>query len=497
MATPPVFSYDKKFQIQILALMFRDYDFLTLAQDILNPSYFSDKILGWYFTAFRDYYQDYQMQMDSEAVRNELKKAVSAKRIKQQEVQTYVETFKKIESATSNKKYVTDEVITFSRHQAIKQAALEMPQLLQQNDFPAIETLWRQALSVGTVGFDLGIEYFTSYPQRIAERAAREEELTIPTGITSLDVVIGGGLHPGQLALWMAPTNKGKSVGLVHCGKRAVVEGRKVVYYTLELGGDDVSTRYDSSFTKIDVNQLNDNIYDVAKILEDIGKKFGNNLIIKSYPTKSASVDTLRSHLNRCAASGFVPDLVIVDYLDLLKPTTKRKEKREELSDITEDLRGLAGELNVPIWSATQSRRAAVAKDVHGEDDVAEDWGKMQIADIVITINQNSSEAINCDRTYPITDENGNVIDEVSYFGAYIRLLVAKNRNGPRWRTVGLGVDFNRMCFFVPSTDKILEEKEKEDQKKITKQNKQKGKITTSPTTTAPARRPPSAKPRT
>lgn len=422
------FPFGKEFQIKILSLMFHDFDFLIFAQEIVQPSYFADNVMAWFYTTMRDYFIDYQMRIDDPTLRNEMKKAAANKRIKAQEVQAYFNMYKKIIVTYDGKDYVIAELVAFCKHQAIKKASLEMPDLLTKNDFEAIEKIWKQALLVGASSSDIGTQYFVSWPERLGTRAVRLEEMTIPTGITGLDICIGGGLRSGQLGLWMAPTNRGKSVALVHCGKRAVIMRRKVIHYTLELSEDDVAERYDASFSRIPVKALLDQEADLARKLEDLGQRMGNSLIIKEYPTKTASMSTIRAHVQQCCAAGFYPDLIIIDYLDLLKPTTRRKEKREELTDIAEEMRGLFGELKIPGWSATQARRAAISKETHDEEDVAEDIGKMNISDIVVTINQTKKEA-----------ETGEM-----------RLLVAKNRNGPRWITVPIVTNLSRMSFYNP-----------------------------------------------
>lgn len=427
-AAMPKFPFDKEFQVKILSLMLHDFEFLIFSHELVKPSYFSDDVLSWFFKKIRDYFIDFQMKADDVYLRNEMKKAAARKQIKAQEVQAYFQAYKKVVTKYPGRDYLIAELTAFCRHQAIKKAALEMPGLLQKGDFDAIEEVWKETFTVGVASTDLGIQYFPSWPQRLGDRIHKLEEVTIPTGITTLDKLLSGGLKAGQLGLWMAPTGRGKSVVLVHCGKRALVMGKKVIHYTMELSGEDVAERYDASFSKIPVRRLIDEEPELAKKLENLGQRMGNSLIIKEFPTKVATVGMLKSHIMQCVASGFVPDLLIFDYIDLLKPSFRRKEKREELTDITEETRGLCGELKIPGWSATQSRRAAISKETHDEEDIAEDIGKINTADIGITLNQTKKEA-----------EEG-----------IMRLLVAKNRNGPRYVSVTVQTDFSRMIFYVP-----------------------------------------------
>jgi replicative DNA helicase len=319
--------------------------------------------------------------------------------------------------------------VTFCKHQAITAAILEGPKLLQEEKFEEIESKIREAVSVGVGIMDMGEQYFIGWPERLRRRSQVTTLSTVPTGITELDSYLNGGLHAKQLGLWMGPTSRGKSLALMHCGKRAVIIKKRVAHYTLELSQDEVSTRYDATFSKIPVHDLLDKEYLLAARLDRLGLTWGNTLIVKEYPTKKAGVGTIRAHLLQLASIGFIPDLVIIDYLDLLRPPRYYKEKRDELSAITEEMKGLATEMSFPIWSATQANRSAISMETHTEEQMSEDIGKANISDILITLNQTKEE----------------VDDEI------MRLFLAKNRNGPRYRTIKIKTAFDRMSFYEPS----------------------------------------------
>jgi replicative DNA helicase len=380
----------------------------------------------------KDHFIDYQHRIDEQALRNELKKAVFRKKIKNKDIRSYVETFKKIKVPVLGKTYVADELTTFCRHQAIFKAALEVPDLLTKRDFDGLEQKWKEALQVGIV-HDIGTEYFMSYPLRIRNREDHHKRI-MPTGITEIDQYLGGGLRPKQLGIWMGPVNRGKSLALMHCAKRAIIAGKRVIHYTLEMSEEEVSERYDSAFSRIPMKLLGAQEGQLIKFLEKEGIKRGNSLIIKEYPTKKATLGMIMSHYRMCLQSGFIPDLVIVDYLDLIKPSQKRSAKREELTDITEEMRGAAGETDIPWWTATQSRRAAISMELHTEEEVGEDIGKINTADVAITLNQTQEEL------------HQNIM----------RGFLAKNRNGPKYRTVKFSTDFDRMCFYEPFATSAL-----------------------------------------
>jgi len=423
------FKFNRDFQIKVLALMVQDYNFLILANSIILPDYFSDEILAWFFCAMRDYYLDYQMRISVDALQNEMLKASYKKKIKESDVGDYVKVFVRLVQPISDQTYIANEVVTFCKHQAITAAILEGPKLLQEEKFEEIESKIREAVSVGVGIMDMGEQYFIGWPERLRRRSQVTTLSTVPTGITELDSYLNGGLHAKQLGLWMGPTSRGKSLALMHCGKRAVIIKKRVAHYTLELSQDEVSTRYDATFSKIPVHDLLDKEYLLAARLDRLGLTWGNTLIVKEYPTKKAGVGTIRAHLLQLASIGFIPDLVIIDYLDLLRPPRYYKEKRDELSAITEEMKGLATEMSFPIWSATQANRSAISMETHTEEQMSEDIGKANISDILITLNQTKEE----------------VDDEI------MRLFLAKNRNGPRYRTIKIKTAFDRMSFYEPS----------------------------------------------
>jgi KaiC/GvpD/RAD55 family RecA-like ATPase len=421
------FHFNRYFQMQILALMTQDQDFLISAYNIIQPEFFSDKILIWYFKIIRDYYLDYQMRMTSDILKNEVLKACSQNSIKDDEVQAYCECYNKIVEPVASKEYISKELINFCKSQAIKAMIMEVPSYLKTYDFATIAEKFHKAMEVGEDFGSMGTPYFVNYSDRIKLRSKKLDTRAMPTGITELDIYLNGGLRPKQLGIWMAPTSRGKSLSLCHCGKRAVIMGRKVLHYTMELGEEEVSDRYDSSFSRIKMSDLAEKEYEVSSALEKLGLRWGNALIIKEYPAGKSTIANLQAHCSQCMRTGFVPDLVLVDYLDQMKPTQKRLQKREELSDLTTELRGWATELKVPIWTATQSQRIAISMETHTEEQVGEDIGKVNIADVVITLNQTREE----------------------YIQRVMRLFIAKNRNGVKYHEVKINSDLERMCFYV------------------------------------------------
>lgn len=453
------FSFGKDFQIGLLHLCIKNFNFLLTCIDIIKPEYFEDTVLIWFYVAIRDYYLDYKKSPTKEVLWNEILTNVKSGRIRDYEQASYIEVFTKLDDPITYEEYLIDEIIKFCRRQEVKRVILEVaPQIETASDelFPEIEAKIKAACNVGQMHDNLGIQYFVDYAERLRKLKEGENQKIIPTGITELDLLIKGGLRAKQLGIVIAASGAGKSLSLASFAKRAVIGGFKVVYYTLELSEVEIAQRFDSSFSHIEINIIEDSLDSVETLLDDLGNKYGNQLIIKEYPTRGATVDTIRSHLHQLKGIDFIPDLIIVDYGELLKPLTNYNDEYADQGVIYADLRGIAGEFDAACWSACQVNRAGQNVELLTREHIAESMKKVFIADLVIPISRTREEVIN----------------------NLARLTTEKNRNGPEARTIPIASDYKRMCFYDPVKSMELFDKKGSDLvKKNTEQTIQRKKF--------------------
>lgn len=437
------FYFDTKFQIALVGLLLKRFDFLTSVADLIKPDYFEDPVLIWYFQVIRDYYLDYAKVPEDLVIQNELLKAVKSGRIKEESIPRYTEVFKAIHEPVESEDYVISEVIRFCKRQEVRKAFLDCASKTDSEEDGVWDEIISRVQTACTVGDNregIGSQYFIDFPQRLQQRLLGEEKLVIPTGITELDLQIGGGLKAGQLGVWLGGTGRGKSIALSHCGKRGVVGGFNVLHYTLELDEIDICERYDSSWTRVNINELLNQSSKVEKDLHNLQARYGNKLIVKFYPTGTATIQTLKGHIQQLKALGFIPDLIIVDYLDLLQPLTRYNEEWADLGSIAKDLRGLAGSLKIPIWTGCQSNRAGLSADILDLEHVGDSLRKAQIADVIIAICMSPDERAN----------------------NAARLFLPKNRNGPAGVVIPIRTAYNRMCFFDPASEPYTAPSKKE-----------------------------------
>jgi replicative DNA helicase len=425
------FDFDRDFQVEVLSLIFQQWDFLVFAADLIQPAYFDDQVLIWYFQAMVDHYEKYNQKPTMGVLKNELLKAAKSKRIKKEEISSYKEVYEDLEDPVLAEDYIRNEVVRFCKTQATKKALLRTSEMMHapEPDWDAMGKILDDARSVGDDASNMGLKYFEEAEERVRVRSLGDDKVRVPTGITGLDDVIGGGLEEEQMMIWMGGTGAGKSLALAQCGKRAIVGGFNTVYYTLELSADIIAKRYDSGISRVPMMEIDRHPDDVLRVVNKWGRRYGNNLIIKQYAPRQASVNTIKAHLTMLRNSGFKPDLVIVDYLDLLKPLTSYNDEYADLGAIATDLRGLGVEFKVPVQTATQVNRSGMQSEVVELAHVSDSLKKLFVADVVVPICRNREE------------KQAN----------RARLFTAKNRNGPEGIEVPIATAYDRMAFYAPA----------------------------------------------
>ena len=395
-------QFGTSFQSKIIASLMSDIKFIQTISDILEPDMFDSDSNKWLVKTIRDYFYEYKKQPTLEVVKYKVDE-IDNDVLKSGVVDKLRDVWKNIEA--TDLEFVQSETLDFCKNQTLKNAILESVDMLENKNYDGIKSIIDNAMKAGSER-DLGHDYIPSLEMRLEESA----RITVKTPWDVINDITDGGLGPGELGVVVAPAGIGKSWTLQALGSEVVRKGKTVVHYSLELNENYVGLRYDSIFSGVTTANIKYHKEEVEKQLS----KLPGKLLIKYFPTKAASVQTLGSHLKQIELSGVDIDMVIVDYADILMPTGNFKEKRHAIGNIYEDLRGLAGELEIPIWTASQANRSALEEDVIGADKVAEDYSKVMTADFVISMSRKVEDKIaNTGRFHVIKNRFG--IDGVTY----------------------------------------------------------------------------------
>ena len=376
-------EFGHTFQIKSIASLMKNQTFLEQIHDILDEKHYDSDALKWLVKECKKYYDEYRkcitldvFKVKTKEVENDILKVAIVENLK--------EVFKHIESP--DLEFVQDKALDFFKNQTLKNAILESVEIMEsKGDYDIIKRLVDDALNAGTER-NIGHEYIEHIEDRYSE-TARE---TVSTGWDTIDELTQGGLGGGELGVIVAPAGVGKTWVLAAIGANAMKKGKHIVHYSLELNESYVGLRYDSIFTGIANQNLKFHKEDVQSEMD----KLKGDLVIKYYPTKPASVNTLSAHLKRITTLGTQVDMVVVDYADILKDTGTAREVRHALGNIYEDLRGLAGEFQIPIWTASQANRSALDEDVIEATKVSESYQKIMTADFVMSLSRKVEDKI-------------------------------------------------------------------------------------------------------
>lgn len=402
-----IYPFSENFQLKILSLLCRDKNAYMSFKEVVKPKYFRKEVHIDMARIINDFYEEEikrsklkgtDVNQPTMAVLwEEQRKLLAGSPLKAKLRHDYEDCVADlIDIDLSDAEYIKENIVQFGRRAALEHAIIESVNDIEKNieDFEPIRERITQAIRVGEDISDLGVDYFATAAERMEiYRSGTDGIRRVPTGLSGLDRVMKGGLGDGELGVVIAPPNRGKSFALINIGAGAVLEGFNVVHYTLEMPEKQVSKRYDNRLVNKDFNYLKENSDKVLTALMNIHKHTKGKLIIKKYKSNECTVDTIRSHLTRLKIEkGFVPDIILVDYGDLVQPRRTYSDKRFEVESVYLDLRDLGDEFHCPVWTASQTNRGGLDKKTITISDLAEAFLKANIADFMVALCQTTEE---------------------------------------------------------------------------------------------------------
>jgi len=391
--------YGKQFQESLAQMILEDRPFADQIEEVLDTQFFELNYLRIFVAKIFDYRKKYNVhptkKILASILRTDLEKFNDAaqKQVRDYFARTCIRD-------VSDAQYIRDTSLDFCKKQKLKEALMKTVDLIQNSSFDEVRKVIDDALKLGTDN-NFGHDFLKDFELRYEIKARNP----VSTGWEKVDSLMKNGLGTGELGVIVAPTGAGKSMVLSHLGAQAIKDGKNVVHYTLELSEEVTGQRYDSCISGVPLNALLHQKEEVLEVITDLE----GTLIIKEYPTKAASTNTIKTHLEKLKKRNHKIDMILVDYADLLKPTTHFKEKRNELESIYENLRAIAQEYKCPVWTASQTNRTGLNAEVVTMESISEAFNKCFVSDFICSISRT------------IKDKSANTG----------RMFIAKNRNGP------------------------------------------------------------------
>ena len=375
-------QYGVGFQIKVLSSLLKDKEFLQNINDILDVEMFDNPAHKWIVQEILRYYYKYHTTPSMESLQVEVKK-IDNDVLKVSVVEQLKDSLK---ATDEDREYVESEFSNFCKNQQMKNAIMNSVSLLEKGEFDQIRSMIDTALKAGQ---DKRIGH--EYEKDMETRYRMEQRSPIATPWANLNELLMGGLGVGDLGIIFGNPGGGKSWLLVNLGAIAVQMGFIVNHYTLELSEDYIGKRYDALFTGIDVQQIHLNR---DKVQQEIDKLKGK-LIIKEFPMGKTTPNTIENHIQKCRDLGHPPDLVIIDYVDLLKSKTRSIDPKDALDDVYTAVKGMAREIKVPVWTVSQVNRMGAKDDVIEGDKAAGSYNKMMIADFAMSLSRKRQDKVN------------------------------------------------------------------------------------------------------
>ena len=393
--------FGKYFQENLVQIILEERGFCDQMQEVLDVGFLELKYLQVVVEKIFNYRNKYGIHPSYRTmgtiIRTELEENSE---LTKKSIREYFARISSGSEPIEDAAYIKDLALDFCKKQKLKEAIVKSVKLLQKSSFDEVAKVINDALLLGGDS-DYGYDYVKDFEERFQIKSRNP----ITTGWNQIDLLCRNGLGRGELGVVIAPTGAGKSMVLVHLGTEALKLGKTVVHYTLELADLSIASRYDSCLTSIDLGDL---ILMKDQILEAV-KEIKGTLVVKEYPTKSASTRTIKAHLEKLRQRGLDIGMIIVDYGDLLKPVIMTGEKRHDLESIYEELRAIAQEYKCPVWTASQTNRSGLNAEVITMESISEAFSKCFVADFIFSVSR-------------------TIEDKSAKTG---RIFVAKNRNGP------------------------------------------------------------------
>jgi len=419
-----MYEFSENIQRGIIYLLKSDKDFYLQIVNLVQPAYFEFPVHSRIYSVVRDHYEKYKTLPNDDFIEQEIRDTKSA----QESLHDYTDELQYINrldtSALDGADYYLDLIESFAKREAMKDAIKQAIVLIKEDRMEETEVLVRNALMISR-SVDVGHKYFADVKDRWDRTYNAEETDKYKTVLPGLNRSLEGGLGQKELAMVIAPPGVGKSVYLVNQAVTSMMEGRQVLYVSLEMCEDKIAQRFDSVTTLIPQSQLKEPAAQlrVDERLSIFQTNFpGSRLVIKEFPTGTANVNTLRSLLVQLKNyEEFVPEVIIIDYLELLRPVRENQHEYQAQQRIAEELRGLAMENNVLLWTATQTNRQGRSVKIITDAELGDSYGKIRTADFAISLNQSEEEF-----------DNGSM-----------RAYVVKSRNGRPRFIVPMTIDYN------------------------------------------------------
>jgi replicative DNA helicase len=380
----------ERLEVTILKNLIHNEDYSRKVIPFIQPEYFQERSEKVVFEETAKFIVKYGSAITLEALSIEID---DRKDLSETEIKDLRTLYDSLSDTVVDKTWLLDVTEKWCRDRAIYLALMESIHIADGKDEKknrdAIPSILSDALAVS---FDnnIGHDYLANYSERYEYYHKKEEKIEFD--LEYFNKITKGGLPPKTLNIALAGTGVGKSLFMCHQASSVLLQGRNVLYITLEMAEEKIAERIDANLLNVPIQQLTDLPRAMFENkVTNIAKKTQGTLIIKEYPTASAHSGHFKALLTELALKkSFRPDIIFIDYLNICASSRHKANGSANsysyIKSIAEELRGLAVEFNVPIVSATQTTRSGYGNSDVELTDTSESFGLPATADLMFAL---------------------------------------------------------------------------------------------------------------
>jgi len=394
-------QFDDAFQEQLAAHYLRDDVFVQSVGSLVEPDYFDNETLAALVAVQKTYLDRYSACPTLRTFVQVMQRMITAKRIKIADMNEAKRLLGVIhKDPLKDRQFVIDTIAEFARKQALANSVMVLVDALDTDNTDNINkalVVVEEAKGVGAADTAAAMDFNATRQQRLNHRALRAAGTYTNGGITTGSPELDAKLTPHrgwgrkELSILMAPPKGGKTAGMIHFAKAAAEAGNNVFYASCEVSEEIIGDRLDGNISGVPLREMDVRAADVEREVEQWEKRPGlGKLIVQAFPIRTLKVSELTRVLRRYEAQGITFDLIVVDYLGIMKPEQHYNDKRFGLAEIGQDLRAMATVFNAAVLTAYQTNREGTKKaqrNVSDGTDAADDYEVVRTADALITLN--------------------------------------------------------------------------------------------------------------
>lgn len=394
-------SLNTNFEELLLAHLVRNKQFFSRYQTIIKEIYFENQIYRDIYSRLKEYYSKYQDSMTKEVLWIELSNILRPKleKLRESDDKTNLESLYRDEidkfwalDLSSGEEYTSDIIVSFAQRQEMKRILRETNEKVEKRQVDIAKVSQRVAeLQMMSSKVDMGYDYFDDTVSRTSY-VYEEREHVVSTGFKRLNKYLGKGLAGGELGIVVGPPSRGKTAMLVNLAVGGMIGRKNIIYFVFEGSREDIAVRFDMRIAGLSKDQLPTKTQEARDHILYFNKLLKTKLIIKMYPTESATVRNIEEFLDFLElANKFIPDLIIIDYLNLCKRSNPKEDSW--LGANYREGKAMAVRRNRPVWSAVQAKMDSLRAMTVSPRYIAEATGRVWAdSDVIIGLCQSEEE---------------------------------------------------------------------------------------------------------